>query len=250
MTRPSPPSGPRFMPPSPDAIILSGGAGLRLRDTTGNRPKGLATVAGRPFLELLLRQLQRNGFHRAILAVGYGADAIRLQFGERAFGLELAYALERSPLGTGGALRNAVDLVRSEAVFVMNGDSYTGASLHKFIMNHWQSEAEISIVVVPVDGRLDCGTIVLDADGRLTRFSEKEVGSDADYANAGIYIMARRILYDIPASTQVSLERELLPRWLEQGYKIRAFLWPGICVDIGTPERYRSAQQLLVDAER
>src|SRR5260370_37796954 len=111
MTRLLLPNGPKFMPQSLDAIILSGGAGLRLRDITGNGPKGLATVAGRPFLELLLRQLRRNGFHRAILAVGFGADAIRLQFGEQAFGLELAYALESSPLGTGGALRNADDLV-------------------------------------------------------------------------------------------------------------------------------------------
>jgi NDP-sugar pyrophosphorylase family protein len=238
------------MPQSPDAVILSGGAGLRLRDITGNGPKGLATVAGRPFLELLLRQLGRNGFHRAILAVGHGADAIRSQFGEQAFGLELAYAIERSPLGTGGALRNAADLVKSDAVLVTNGDSYTGASLQDFITNHRQSGAEISIVAVPVDGRADCGTIVLDGGGKLTRFSEKQVASDATYANAGIYILPRRIFYDIPAGTLVSLERELLPRWLEQGHNIRAFIWPGTCVDIGTPQRYWSAQQLLVDAER
>src|SRR5215471_4037407 len=100
VTRPWLRNGRRFMPQSPDAIILSGGAGLRLRDIIGNDPKGLATVAGRAILELLLRQLRRSGFHRAILAVGYRADAIRSRFGEQAFGLELAYALESSPLGT------------------------------------------------------------------------------------------------------------------------------------------------------
>jgi NDP-sugar pyrophosphorylase family protein len=250
MTRPLLPNGLRFMPQSPDAIILSGGAGLRLRDITGNGPKGLADIGGRPFLELLLRQLRRNGFHRAILAVGYGADAIRSQFGEHAFGLDLAYSLESSRLGTGGALRNAVELVKSDVVLVMNGDSYTGASLQNFVTHHQEAEAEISIVVVPVDGRADCGTVVLNGGRRLMRFSEKQVASDADYSNAGIYIVPRRIFYDIPVGTLVSLERELLPHWLEQGRDIRAFIWPGTCVDIGTPERYWSAQHLLVDAER
>ena len=113
----------------PDAIVLCGGAGLRLRSVIGDAPKGMAAVAGRPFLELLLRQLRRHGFERVILAVGYQRDMIYSHFGESAFGLRLAYSVESSPLGTGGAVRNAADLVESESVLIMNGDSYTDADL-------------------------------------------------------------------------------------------------------------------------
>src|SRR5262252_9230661 len=99
------------MPSMPDPVLLCGGAGLRLRSVIGNTPKGMANVSGRPFLELLLRQLRRHGFERAILAIGYGGDAIHSYFGEQAFGLQVAYSAESCPLGTGGALRYAVDMV-------------------------------------------------------------------------------------------------------------------------------------------
>ena len=128
------------MPSTPDAILLCGGAGLRLRSVIGDAPKGMASVAGRPFLELLLRQLRRHGFERAILAVGYRKDVIQSHFGERAFGLHLAYSVESSPLGTGGALRNAADLIESDSVLIMNGDSYTDADLSEFVADLPRSE--------------------------------------------------------------------------------------------------------------
>ncbi len=87
--------------------MLCGGAGLRLRSVIGDSAKGMAEIGGRPFLELLLRQLRRHGFQRAILAVGYQRDAIRMFFGDRVDDLELVYSEETTPLGTGGALRNA-----------------------------------------------------------------------------------------------------------------------------------------------
>ncbi len=109
------------MPDLPDAIVLCGGAGVRLRSVTEGAPKSMAGIAGRPFLELLLKQLRRHGFDRVILAVGYQRDMIRERFGQWAFGLEVAYSVESSPLGTGGALRNAAGLVTSEGALIMNG---------------------------------------------------------------------------------------------------------------------------------
>src|SRR5271165_6589112 len=152
----------RSMPNTADAILLCGGAGLRLRSVIGNAPKGMADVAGRPFLELLLRQLRRHGFERAILAVGYQKDIIQSHFGEQAFGLHLAYSVELCPLGTGGALRNAVDVVESDSVLVMNGDSYTDANLTKFVAAYHESKADASVLLVPADGRDDCGTVLVN----------------------------------------------------------------------------------------
>jgi NDP-sugar pyrophosphorylase family protein len=236
------------MPSTPDAIVLCGGAGLRLRSVTANTPKSMAGIGGRPFLELLLKQLQRNGFERVILAVGYQGEVIQEHFGERAFGLDMAYSAESLPLGTGGALRNAVGLVTSKDVLIMNGDSYTDANLRQFMADHLASGAEASVVVVPTDARRDCGTVEVDPNGRLTGFAEKQGAANARFANAGIYMTSRQILCDIPDG-QVSLERELFPRWLGENRDIRAFVWQGACVDIGTPERYWSAQELLRSSE-
>jgi NDP-sugar pyrophosphorylase family protein len=237
------------MPSAPDAILLCGGAGLRLRTVIGNAPKGMAEVAGRPFLELLLRQLRRGGFQRAILAVGYRKDAIHSHFGERAFGLRLAYSAESSPLGTGGALRNAADLVRSERVLIMNGDSYTEVDIGAFMANHAEARADASIVVAPADGRRDCGFVLVDESGKLVTFEEKQGPFHTPFVNAGIYILPRQTLYEIPAGLEVSLEQELLPRWLRQGKHIQGFVCLSGCIDIGTPERYRRAQDALASAE-
>lgn len=237
------------MPNPPDVILLCGGAGLRLRSVIGNAPKGMANVAGRPFLELLLRQLRRYGFERAILAVGYQRDVIEGHFGERAFGLLLTYSLETHPLGTGGALRNAAELLASEDVLIMNGDSYTDADLGEFVANHREAKADASVVVVPADERADCGSVRVDVDGKVASFGEKQRIVDASYINAGIYMMSQHMLSEIPTGVEVSLEREVLPRWLGQGKYIKGFICSGRCIDIGTPERYRSAQDKLADSE-
>lgn len=237
------------MPNLPEAIVLCGGAGVRLRDITGNCPKAMARIAGRPFLEVLLTQLQRNGFRRVILAVGYQREVIRSYFGNRACGLELAYSAELSPLGTGGALRNAAPLVGSDTVLTMNGDSYTDVDLHRFVVNHSESKADASMVVVPADGRSDCGSVLVGPDGKLVRFEEKQSRYCTRYFNAGIYTLTRRLLYEIPLGIQVSLEQEVFPRWLEVGKCIKTFVYSGRCIDIGTPERYLSALDSLANAE-
>jgi len=238
------------MPSLPDAVILCGGAGTRLRSVTGDAPKVMASVAGRPFLELLLRQLHRHGFERAIMAVGYRRDAIRSRFGDEACGLRLSYSEETDPLGTGGALRNAVQLLESEIALVMNGDSYTDLDLDAFVASHQATAADASLAVVPADGRADCGSVFADAEGKLTGFAEKQDNARAPYINAGIYLLSKSLLLEIPSGLQISLERELLPRWLEAGRSIRAFVAGTRCVDIGTPERFSEAQQVLANAER
>jgi mannose-1-phosphate guanylyltransferase len=237
------------MPELVDAILLCGGAGLRLRSVTGNDPKTMAAVAGRPFMELLLKQLQRNGFERVILAVGYQRDVIQSYFGNQACGLRVAYSVETSPLGTGGALRNAAGMVKSNAVLIMNADSYTDADLEKFMREHRESKADVSMVVAPVDGRDDCGSVLVDRSSRVTGFAEKESSFRGEYLNAGIYAVPREMLYKITSERPVSLEKELFPRWIEEGKYIRAFVSLNKCVDIGTPERYQGAQESLANVE-
>jgi NDP-sugar pyrophosphorylase family protein len=238
-----------FMPRVPDAVILCGGAGLRLRSVIGDAPKGMAEIAGRPFLELLLRQLCRYGFRRAILAVGYQRNAIREYFGDHALGMDLLYAEETSPLGTGGALRNAADRIASDSVLVMNGDSYTDVDLTHVLYRHQQSAADASVVVVPADGRSDCGFVLIDGEGKIRKFDEKQVPANGSYVNAGVYLLSDQMLLDIAVAQPVSLERELFPRWLREGRKIEGFVYSGQCMDIGTPDRYSRAQGVLANVE-
>jgi mannose-1-phosphate guanylyltransferase len=232
-----------------DAIILCGGAGLRLRPVTGNGPKSMAQVAGSPFLEMPLRQLRRHGFQRVILAVGYAASAIQSHFGQSFSGMDIEYSEETSPLGTGGALSNAAPLVKSKNCLVMNGDSYTDVDLGRFAADHRESEADVSVVVVPVDDRGDVGSVVFDADRNVVQFAEKERSLFAQHLNAGIYILSRELLQGIQPGLTISLERELFPQWIREGRRVKGFVHSGKCVDIGTPERFRTAQEALAGRE-
>lgn len=231
------------------AVILCGGAGLRLRPVTGTGAKSMANVSGRPFLEMLLRQLERSGFRRAILAIGYEGAAIRSHFGETFCGLDVTYSNESSPLGTGGALRNAAEQVRGMSCLVMNGDSYTDVDLDQFAVAHCKSKTDLSVVVVAVDERSDCGSVVVDDEGNVAQFLEKTHTDSARHVNAGIYGLSTEMLFEIPAGRQISLERELVPKWIRDGKRVRAFMHSGKCVDIGTPDRYRAAQELLAHAQ-
>ena len=234
----------------PDAIVLCGGAGTRLRSVTGDAPKVLASVAGRPFLDLLLRQLQRHGFTRIVMAVGYQREMIRAHFGTGTMGLQLIYSEETSPLGTGGALQNAAHLLETDVALVMNGDSYTDLDLGQFVAEHRASKAKVTVAVARADGRVDVGSVFADDTGRLTGFSEKKEGSGAPYLNAGIYLIPKSLLLEIPSGIQISLEKELLPRWLEEDRSIRIFVGGSPCIDIGTPERFLDAQQRLAGVEQ
>jgi NDP-sugar pyrophosphorylase family protein len=103
--------------------------------------------------------------------------------------------------------------------------------------------------VVPTDGRADCGLVSVDQGGRVLGFKEKQSATGMQYVNAGIYVVNKKILCEMPPNERVSLEEELFPRWLAEGKNIRAFLYSGRCIDIGTPERYRDAQLTLANVE-
>jgi NDP-sugar pyrophosphorylase family protein len=131
----------------------------------------------------------------------------------------------------------------------MNGDSYIDADLTAFVAWHRESQADVSVIVAPRDAREDCGAVHVAEDARVLGFAEKQSSSAAPYLNAGVYVISRRTLYSVPVGIKVSLETELFPQWLAEGRSVRAFICPGTCLDIGTPERYRSAQESLAKVE-
>jgi NDP-sugar pyrophosphorylase family protein len=131
----------------------------------------------------------------------------------------------------------------------MNGDSYTDGDLHAFAEDYRAAKADMSVLVVPADGRLDCGLVSVDSSRKVLGFKEKQTSAGTFHINAGIYIATKQLLHDVPPGLRLSLEEELFPRWLAEGKYIRAFSHAGCCVDIGTPERYQSAQEMLANVE-
>lgn len=222
------------------AAILAGGLGVRLRALTGDRPKVLAEFSGKPVLAYLLEQAAAAGVRKAVLCTGYGADAVREVVGERYGPLEIAYSVEKEPLGTGGALRLALPCFASRQVLVMNGDSYCSAELEAFDRFHAGSGAQASLVLAHVESAARFGRVEFDESGAVTKFLEKDALEAPGWINAGIYMLSRALIESIPEGREVSLEREIFPALIGRGLYCRPT--DGRFIDIGTPESYGGAE--------
>src|SRR6266404_9021237 len=153
-----------------EAVVLAGGLGTRLRAAVSDVPKPMAPVQGRPFLERLLDYWIGQGVRRAILAVGYMHETIRRHFGEQYRGCAITYSIEHQPLGTGGALVQALPLVEGKTFLALNGDTYFAVPLAALCEFHQQRGADASLSLFRSDNPRYTG-IALAADGRITSFS-------------------------------------------------------------------------------
>jgi NDP-sugar pyrophosphorylase family protein len=227
------------------AAVLAGGLGTRLRSVVADRPKVLAPVAGRPFLAHLLGQLARAGVRDAVLLVGYGADQVKAAFGGEYGGVRLTYSAEPAPLGTGGAVRHALPLLRGRSVLLLNGDSYCDADLAALRDAH---AADATLTLTRVEDAARFGRVVLGAGDRVTDFGEKRPDPGPGWINAGVYLFRRDLLGAVPAGVPVSLERDVLPGWVRAG-GVRGFRG-GRFIDIGVPESYAAADDFFAPPGR
>ena len=221
-----------------DVVILAGGQGTRLQSVPGDVPKPLRPVNGRPFLSYLLDQIRASGGRRIILSLGYRPDAFR-EFATRE-GLEVS--AEPAPLGTGGGLRNAFPLLRSDAVMAMNGDSYAAVDLGLLAALQRRRKARALMLLAEVPDASRYGRVEIDEDGSVLSFSEKgEAGPGL--INAGVYVLQRSVVAEIPEWRAVSLERETFPSLIGT----RFFGEPGAFpfMDIGTPESYAASSEFF-----
>ena len=225
--------------------ILAGGLGTRLRHVLGDRPKILAPVKGRPFLEYLLEWLIRLGSQRVVLCLGYRAHEVLAYLHSRSFGsLEILTVVEREPLGTGGAVSHARRTLVTDPVLIMNGDTVLDIDLNEFLDAHLASKAEISMVAAYVEDAGCYGRIELDANDRVVRFEEKNPNAkERAWINAGIYCCNTAALDRIAQMPNGSLERDVFEK-LPSG-AIRAFRTQGSFLDIGSPERLDLAAEVL-----
>ena len=228
-----------------DTLILCGGLGTRLRAAVPDRPKALAEVSGKPFLDILLAELTSQGLRRFVLCVGHGAEQIIARY-ERGSEGRISFSREEQPLGTAGAIARALPLVRSEPFLVLNGDSLCQVSYTELLDFHQSTGATLTIVGVPFAERRDTGAMRADQGQRVIEFVEKgsSAGPGALYTNAGIYVMTGAAITSARDKVPCSLEFDVFPVLAASG---RCFVFPAErpLVDIGTPERLKAANDLL-----
>ena len=224
-----------------EAIILAGGKGTRLRSVVADRPKVLAPVAGVPFLAIVLRQLAQSGFGHVVLSVGYMAGHVIRAIGDCFAGMEISYAREDEPLGTGGGVRLALDVCRADHVFVMNGDTFLDLDFVR-VEQVWQAHRELLLVGRAVEDTARYGRLRIE-DGRVAGFLEKGA-SGPGVINTGYYVLASNVLSGFAPGTAFSLEVDFLrPAVAERPRGL--FVTDAAFIDIGVPEDYARAQLLF-----
>ena len=224
-----------------DTVILCGGLGTRLQSVVGDRPKALAPVQGRPFIDLLLDEMIGQGLRRFILCVGHMQEQITGHLAQRHDAV-FQFSIEARPLGTGGAIRNALPLVTSDPFMVQNGDSMCRVDLAGMLRFHRQNGAALTLAAAPKGERSDAGTLQIASNGQLLAFQEK--AGLGDSINAGIYLMTRGSTSNWPRVYPFSLERDVIPNLIGR-QPCFTFKTQGEVHDIGTPDRYQSAQNGL-----
>lgn len=227
-----------------EAIILAGGLGQRLKDRVPGVPKPLAPIRSRPFLEHLLDYLILQGIHEATLAIGYKGGAIEEHFQNRYRTLAIRYSQEKVPLGTGGAIRQALGTTASDPVFVMNGDSFVQADFRRMETEYRLAGSAMTMVIKHVDDTSRYGKVNVES-GLVCSFEPGERGN-AGYINAGLYLVARTLFDGFELPETFSFERDFLMRRVK-GLRPRAFTVEGYFIDIGVADDYERAQKELPD---
>jgi D-glycero-D-manno-heptose 1,7-bisphosphate phosphatase len=223
-------------------LILAGGRGTRLGERTNETPKPLLPVGGAPFLQHLIWNLRRHGVGRIVVSTGYLAHRFKEVLGDgRELGVEITYCQERDPLGTGGALKWAAELLE-EVFYVLNGDTLFDVNYLDMPLHLRRREDTGFVALRRVNNAARYGTIDVKGD-RIVAFREKDVYTGAALVNAGVYLFRKEILRGLPDGPS-SLEQDLLPRLADRG-ELTGAEYQGYFLDIGLPETLEQAEREL-----
>jgi mannose-1-phosphate guanylyltransferase/phosphomannomutase len=234
------------------AVIMAGGKGTRLYPLTRRIPKPMMPLLDRPVMEYMIDLLHRNGIREVGVSLGHLPDSIRMYFGDGSrFLVRMTYAIEKSPLGTAGGIKNFQDFL-DEPFVVASGDGVTDINLQEAIDAHKQNGALVTIILTQVTNPTGFGVVVTDDTGRVVHFIEKPTTWDAStmyYANTGIYIMEPEVLSFIPRDRPYDFGHELFPRLLQLGMPIYGHHATGYWSDIGTLQQYYQTQLDLLSGK-
>ena len=225
-----------------EAIILAGGMGTRLREVVADVPKPMALVGGKPFLWHVLGWLAKYNCSRIVISTGYKSEIISDHFGNSFRDIPLDYAVEEKTLGTGGALKFALERTVSDDVLIVNGDTWFPVDLEKFISFHHETESRFTIALKRMKDFSRYGSVEC-RENRIVRFNEKKFCSDG-LVNGGIYLMNRYFLDQFSLPDVFSLEKDILEKVAGKGI-LRCVEFSEPFIDIGVPDDYRKAQTMF-----
>lgn len=203
----------------------------------------MAPIGPRPFLEIIIESIQEQGIRHVVLAVGYRYKVIQEYFGERFQDVQISYAVESSPLGTGGAISYASSYVRGDHFFVLNGDTLFDVDLRSMNDQYAMKSPDMMIALKRVKNQDRYGLVELDEDLHITKFAEKQFIQEG-LINGGIYLTNQVYLDSLRLPDQYSWEKKVLENQCAvsnyQGYISDSYF-----IDIGIPEDYARAQEEL-----
>lgn len=231
-----------------EAIILAGGLGTRLREVVADRPKAMAPVNGKPFLDYQLDYLSVFGINHVIISVGYKRDAVMNHYGNKFKNIRIDYAVEEEPCGTGGGVKLAMQKVEGSSVYVLNGDTFYHIDYLKFLDIHHAKESKLSIVLREVEDVTRYGSIERNDERRITGFWVKSTKSGPGLINGGVYLINKAFFQSFNLPDKFSLEKDFFEKYYSQ-YKLYGIMCRQYFIDIGVPEDYARAQDEFKEFE-
>lgn len=219
------------------AILLAGGLGTRLQSVVNDRPKPMALIGDKPFMEYVIHELARHQITDIIFAVGYKGSMVEEYFGDGSrFGVTVSYAYEETLLGTAGAIKNAARFVTEDKVLVLNADTFYQIDYLRLFKLSREEDLDMALVLREVPDVSRYGQATLE-NHLLTGFNEKVAQSKPGSINGGIYLISRELIDSIPEG-KVSLEQEMIPQWMQEGKRLGGIVNDGYFIDIGIPKDY------------
>jgi D-glycero-alpha-D-manno-heptose 1-phosphate guanylyltransferase len=231
-----------------EAIILAGGFGTRLQPVVSDIPKSMAVINGRPFLEYLLDYLILQGINKVVLSVGYKSEIIHDHFKDNYKSVEISYAVEQEPLGTGGGIRLAFWKVEGQRAIILNGDSLFRLDYNSMIAHHLKRKADATLALRKMDNTGRYGRVDLNRNKRIILFTEKNEKAGPGFINGGVYIIDKSFLMEPWFRGKFSIEKDCFERYYSES-KMYGFPADGYFLDIGIPEDYLKAQHDFVQFE-
>jgi mannose-1-phosphate guanylyltransferase len=236
-------------------ILLVGGFGTRLKPLTSESPKPMLPVAGIPVTEHQVLAAQKAGIHTLVLATSYLSEVFTPYFGDGSqWGMKILYAVEKEPLGTGGAIRNAAQMLNLESlgdepIVIFNGDVLSRHSIAEQIKFHQAHSADATLHLIEVADARAFGCVPTDSDGRVTAFLEKMDNPVTNSINAGCYVFHPSVLHRIPLGEVVSIERETFPALVASGRPVFGYKEQAYWLDVGTPAALFKGSRDLIDGD-
>ena len=224
------------------AIILAGGKGTRLQSVISEIPKPMAPINDTPFLTYLLNQCASGYITQVILAVGYKHKVIQDYYGNEYKGMNILYSIEKSPLGTGGAIKKALKLVTGKIALILNGDSICKFDIPSFWNTHKKSDVIFSILTKRLTDFDRYGTVT-SVKEKVTGFKEKRPTTEG-LINTGVYLINKLKFEEIEFPEVFSFEKEFMEKYVKQ-LSFHHHQTKGFFIDIGIPEDYLKAQEFL-----